>query len=191
MSILTCTPVSWRRLVNCFHNRKVALPLLSQYPPNLQALFIDDTTQAKNFRLNIRNFNSAFSLASLGDQTSTPPGRGTYCFRLHAQTYHSIGTLHPPEGEDRQYAWPVVHHRGRSSCYFAHEWTSKQCVQTWCDERVVMEDNPHAVSRGLCMLFNKRKISAHLKKADNCTKSECISSVVLIVDGTISLPMMK
>lgn len=49
--------------LNCCNNGKFPLPRLSQYPPNLQALFMD-TTQAKNFRLNIHNYDSAFSFAS-------------------------------------------------------------------------------------------------------------------------------
>ena len=32
-----------------------------------------------------------------------PPGHGTYCLRIHGQTYHCSNTLHPNEGEDRQY----------------------------------------------------------------------------------------
>ena len=44
---------------------------------------------------------------------------------------------------------------------------------------------------GIFMLSNKRKISAQLQKADNLRKSECISSMVLFKDSTMSLPMMK
>lgn len=56
----------------CCHKGKVALPALSQYPPGLQALFNDDSAEGKNFRTNIRNYNSAFSFASFGAQTYTP-----------------------------------------------------------------------------------------------------------------------
>ena len=51
----------------------------------------------------IRNYNSAFAFASFGAKIAFPPGHGTYCLRIHGQTYHCSNTLHPNEGEDRQY----------------------------------------------------------------------------------------
>ncbi|EYC34886.1 hypothetical protein Y032_1304g3815, partial [Ancylostoma ceylanicum] len=42
-------------------------------------------------------------MASMGAQVDVPRGRGPYCYRIHGQIYHRIGTLHPNEGERRQY----------------------------------------------------------------------------------------
>ena len=68
-------------------------------------MFIGSTLQAINFRHNIRNYNSAFAFAfaSFGAKIALPPSRGTYCLHIHSQTYHCSNTLHPNEGEDRQY----------------------------------------------------------------------------------------
>ncbi|KAK6027977.1 hypothetical protein OSTOST_05986 [Ostertagia ostertagi] len=57
----------------------------------------------KNFMDNIRSFNSALAMASMGAQVDTFRGRGPYCYRIHGQVYHRIGPLHPQEGEERQY----------------------------------------------------------------------------------------
>nr|CDJ88114.1 Protein F59H6.5 [Haemonchus contortus] len=57
----------------------------------------------KNFMENIRSFNSAVAMASMGAQVDTLQGRGPYCYRIHGQIYHRLGPLHPREGELRQY----------------------------------------------------------------------------------------
>ena len=44
------------------------------------------TQDSINFRNNIRNYNNAF--ASFGTNVDIPQGHGTYCFRIHGQTYH-------------------------------------------------------------------------------------------------------
>jgi len=38
-------------------------------------------------------------------KVAMPPGNGTYCLRIHGQTYHCSNTLHPNDGDgdDRQY----------------------------------------------------------------------------------------
>lgn len=61
------------------------------------------SSEANNFRENVRKYNSAFSFASFGASTASLPGHGTYCYRIHRQTYHSTSTLHPDNEEERQY----------------------------------------------------------------------------------------
>lgn len=89
--------------LNCCHNGKVSLPALHHYPPAMKQLFQDQEEKGKNFRENIRKYNSAYAFASFGADTVALPGRGTYCFRIHGQTYHSTGTLHPPPQTEPQY----------------------------------------------------------------------------------------
>lgn len=55
--------------LNCCHNGKVKLPVLAEYPSHLKDLFTGTSTEARNFRENIRKYNSAFSFASFGVQT--------------------------------------------------------------------------------------------------------------------------
>ena len=58
----------------CCHEGKVSLPNLEPYPQELSDLMLEDTAQGKNFRANIRQFNSAFSFASFGANIAPPPG---------------------------------------------------------------------------------------------------------------------
>ena len=89
--------------LNCCHNGKVQLPPLSDYPQVLKDLLLDSSVQAKNYQTNIRKYNSAFAFASFGATTTVIPGRGTFCFRIHGQIYHSTDTLHPSDGHTPQY----------------------------------------------------------------------------------------
>ncbi|XP_053149050.1 LOW QUALITY PROTEIN: uncharacterized protein LOC128343641 [Hemicordylus capensis] len=59
---------------------------------------------SKNFMENVRSINSALAFASMGANIVPPPGHGPYCFRIHGTICHRAGTLHPQQGQDRQYA---------------------------------------------------------------------------------------
>ena len=74
---------------NCCHNGKVSLTQLCEYPESLKELLMGSTQDSINFR----NYNSAF--ASFGANVDIPLGHGTYCFRIHGQTYHCTNTLYP------------------------------------------------------------------------------------------------
>ena len=58
-----------RESLNCCHSGKVSLPALADYPQPLKDLFTSTSSEARNFRENIRKYNSAFSFASFGAQT--------------------------------------------------------------------------------------------------------------------------
>ena len=88
---------------NCCHNRKVSLTQLCEYPESFKELLMGSTQDSINFRNNIRNYNSAFAFASFGSNVDIPQGHGTYCFRIHGQTYHCTNTLYPNDGEELQY----------------------------------------------------------------------------------------
>lgn len=71
----------------------------SNYPDELRHLLLDDSSHARNFQKNIRQFNSSFAMASMGAQLDVPRGRGPYCFKIHGQVYHFAGPLHPDPGQ--------------------------------------------------------------------------------------------
>ena len=91
------------------------------YPHELSDLLTGNSPEARNFRSNIRSFNSALAMASMGAQLDIPRGHGPYCFRLvsfrfflfssircflhriHGQIYHLSGPLHPAEGQRPSY----------------------------------------------------------------------------------------
>ena len=89
---------------NCCHNGKVQVTPISQYPQELYTLLTGNNTRSKNFRENIRQYNSAMAFASLGAKFATPPGRGPYVFRIHGQIYHLTGSLYPAPGNAPKYS---------------------------------------------------------------------------------------
>jgi hypothetical protein len=93
-----------REELNCCHNGKVLLPPLPEYPPEFEQLLTSNDEQSRNFRENIRQYNSSVSFASFGAKTATPPGRGPYTFRLHGQIYHRAGCLHPADNAAPSYS---------------------------------------------------------------------------------------
>uniref|UniRef100_A0A8R1I5I4 ATP-dependent DNA helicase n=1 Tax=Caenorhabditis japonica TaxID=281687 RepID=A0A8R1I5I4_CAEJA len=52
---------------------------------------------------NIRQFNSALALASMGAQVEEFRGYGPYSYKIHGQIYHAAGPLHPPTGKAPSY----------------------------------------------------------------------------------------
>ncbi|KAF2343785.1 hypothetical protein FHG87_025459 [Trinorchestia longiramus] len=86
-------------LLNCCHNGEVRLPSSQECPLLLRRLLKCHNHEARNYRDNVRNYNAAFSFASLGADVIMPPGRGPYCFRLQGQTYHFISGFHPNNDE--------------------------------------------------------------------------------------------
>lgn len=58
---------------------------------------------SRNFGENIRTYNSALAFASLEAQINLPQGYGAYCFRIHKQIFHQIGSIHPEFGQRAQF----------------------------------------------------------------------------------------
>ena len=59
-----------------------------------------------SFRANIRQYNSAFALTSLGVNIDreTVQGRGIASFHIHGEVYHQMGSLLPQQGSHPVYA---------------------------------------------------------------------------------------
>ncbi|WZZ74526.1 hypothetical protein YC2023_085896 [Brassica napus] len=80
----------------CMHG-KIELPPPPQLPQVMIDLLLNGDTRSKNFRENIRAYNSMFAFTSMGGKvdTSINKGRGPPVFRLLGQNYHRIGSLLP------------------------------------------------------------------------------------------------
>ena len=80
----------------CMHG-KIELPSPPQLPQVMIDLLLNGDTRSKNFRENIRAYNSMFAFTSMGGKvdTSINKGRGPPVFRLLGQNYHRIGSLLP------------------------------------------------------------------------------------------------
>jgi hypothetical protein len=90
----------------CCKNGKIDLPESQEPPVFLEQLLNGDDQRSKNFRKNIRSYNSMFAFTSTGGVVDKEinKGHGPYVFRMHGQNYHHIGTLLPEEGNQPRWA---------------------------------------------------------------------------------------
>jgi len=90
----------------CCYQGKIKLAPLHNLPPELDTLFRDQTPQAKGFRENIRRYNNALAMTSLGCKVdeSVNRGNGPYVFKVQGRLSHLAGSLLPQEGESPVYA---------------------------------------------------------------------------------------
>lgn len=90
----------------CCKQGKIKLPLHKKPPPYLENLLAGEDKKSRNFRDNIRSYNSMFSFTSTGGivDKDINKGHGPYVFRMHGQNYHHIGTLLPEEGAKPRWA---------------------------------------------------------------------------------------
>lgn len=72
---------------SCCAGGNVRLPPLSPYPVRFKNLLEGDTAEAKNFRANIRKYNSAMAFASFGYQPAKL-SPGIPVVAVHGQVYH-------------------------------------------------------------------------------------------------------
>jgi hypothetical protein len=84
------------RLGLCCSSGKVHLPPMQDSPPELVQLYTSQCRTGRLFRDNIRAYNTCFSFTSHGGKLAAPPSIGPYCYRLHGESYHLIGSLLPP-----------------------------------------------------------------------------------------------
>ena len=82
----------------CCNQGDIVLSPLEVIPTLLQQLLDGEDQQAKEFRQNIRAYNSLLSFTSCGakvDETLVSDTRGIFTYRIHGEMYHSMGSLLP------------------------------------------------------------------------------------------------
>ena len=91
----------------CCFSGKVHLPRLHDPPPELLELLRGQDPISKDFRNNIRNYNNALAMTSLGcqqDHSINRTGQGPYVFKVQGSMYHYTGPLIPGQGRAPNYA---------------------------------------------------------------------------------------
>lgn len=88
---------------SCCHKGKVNLPPYreSHY---IQSLLNGANHMSKNYKDNIRSYNSALAMVSTQAKIEEHNGGGPFMYKVHDTMYHSIGTLQPSEGNHPTYA---------------------------------------------------------------------------------------
>ena len=84
----------------------VVLPRFSPPPDFLRDLLRDDTTTARRFRQQLRQYNAALSFTSLNCTVTNrgASGGGVNCFQIHGELYHLQGPLDTTAGQAPRYA---------------------------------------------------------------------------------------
>ena len=91
----------------CCTQGKISLPPLHHPPPELSLLLVSQEDEGIQFRKNIRNYNNALAMTSVGrhlDNSLNAAGGGAYSFRLHGELIHKAGSLLPEQGQPPVYA---------------------------------------------------------------------------------------
>ena len=84
-----------------------------EFPPVLQRLLTATDAQSREFKKNIREYNSVLSLASRGF-TVQPynfpnKGKGPPVFKISGQVYHIMGPVFPNKGTGPQFSQMYVY----------------------------------------------------------------------------------
>jgi hypothetical protein len=81
------------------------LPPLSIPPPDLWNLMTGSNKKSRDFRSNIRAYNSILAFTSMGANIDRSLERnGIYSFRIHGALYHRMGSLIPTASEQPRFA---------------------------------------------------------------------------------------
>ncbi|KDQ32681.1 hypothetical protein PLEOSDRAFT_153646 [Pleurotus ostreatus PC15] len=96
----------------CCYQGKIQLASLEAPPLELDNLLRDNSPASKEFRENIRRYNNALAMTSLGckiDDSINRGGGGPYMFKIQGRLTHLAGALLPEEGQLPQYAQLYIH----------------------------------------------------------------------------------
>ena len=91
----------------CCSDGTIQLPASAPAPEPLHHFFSATTSEARHFRENIRQYNSALSFTSLGAWVDDSVNRGggePPVFKIQGELHHRISSLLPPHGQPPVYA---------------------------------------------------------------------------------------
>ncbi|KAJ7280767.1 hypothetical protein C8J57DRAFT_960741, partial [Mycena rebaudengoi] len=90
----------------CCLDGKIQLPAVRVPPQELRELYDGSSHYSKEFIKNIRSYNAAFALASLGVKVDRTILGGTspYVFKIQGALHHRVGSLLPEQGKEPIYA---------------------------------------------------------------------------------------
>ena len=98
--------VAWRTFIKrstlkenkfgiCCLDGEIEIPLLPQPPNEIQKLLDENDDKSQFFKNNIRAFNSALAMSSLGAKQQHLPKGGPSIFKIQCTVSHLIGSLLP------------------------------------------------------------------------------------------------
>ena len=106
----TSSPCTHPNFTTCCSCGKVSLPPLALPPSPLRDLLEGQTSEAKEFRNQIRKYNNAFAFTSVGAKIDQSMARGrVYTYHLQGELHHRMGSLLPSERETPKFAQMSIH----------------------------------------------------------------------------------
>ncbi|CAI5440372.1 unnamed protein product [Caenorhabditis angaria] len=108
---------------------KVKLNHFDKFPKDLKKLYTSNDPESINFREHTRNYNNSLAMGSMKAQVEVPKGRGPYCYRIHGQVYHFVGSLHPAVGEKHNFAQVFIMDTGLAAEELAGRPINNDCTE--------------------------------------------------------------
>lgn len=130
------------------------------FPSELKKLFMANKNfenqvlwnEAKNFQENIRNYNNSLAMASMSANIKMPTG-GPYCFRVHKQVYHFVGSSHPTVPHERNFAQVLFLDTEQAAAELAGRKMNDSCSEELFKKLIEILRNHHPHAKGFRMMY--------------------------------------
>ena len=159
----------------CCGNGDIKLPAIAPPPRQLAYFFKESTSEAKFFRENICQYNTALAFTSLGvkiDETVNRGGGGPPTFHIHGELHHRLGSLLPRDGERPVYAQLYIYDSRKALEHWMHR-NAGLDVRTMQQLQALILQNHHWATtfKNASEVFKQtqcREISIQLTANPNC-----------------------
>ncbi|KAI3737294.1 hypothetical protein L2E82_27291 [Cichorium intybus] len=151
------------KYMQCCKGGRVVLSFHTHFPTAIVDLF-----QQPHFLLNIRAYNSMFSMCSFGGKVddTVNKGSGPYVFKIAGQIHHWIGSLCPPPNDRPRFLQMYIYDTDNEIDNRLHAFTSEN--QTPLDrETVIILQNTLETSNELIKLFRIARDICSMPDAPN------------------------
>ena len=152
----------------CCTSGKIRLPRLENPPGEILNLLSGQDHIAKKFCENIRKYNNALAMTSLGckvDDTVNCNGAGPYVFKVHGKLSHKAGSLLPEEGQTPLYSQLYIYDGGEALDYHmghaANHDLDRGTMQT-------LQDTLHNHHPGVAMYKQALELTANMPPEQQC-----------------------
>ena len=132
---------------HCCSDGKEVLPKMGdlRQVPELLQLFNGNDNSSRDFRDNIRAYNSLLSFTSCGakvDESLMVDRTGVFTYRIHGEMYHLIGSLLPEEGRMPQFLQLYFYDTDNESEHRMHFMTNRNQQLIEYLQRILRNANP-------------------------------------------------
>ena len=130
----------------CCGNGNIKLPPLKDPPDLLKNLLTGNTQRHKQFRDNIRAYNSSLAFASLclTGQEFKFKNPGPYCYRINGQLYHALSQMQPEHGKPPTFSQIYIYDHEHELDYCMKPFTGLDASLLLELQQMIKNVNPYA-----------------------------------------------